>query len=281
MTATGWTGEPADEPAAGGISGFLLSMRAEPGPVDPLERARLAPDKPDVPFDADEHAANLLARRYAPGQLTDLALRLADTEAELAAERDKLEKGRRRAEHVRRAHQAGQIRAWDIPEALGDEGDAHRAAQLERRAGRLREQMAEAAQMISPPEQRQPDQVQAAVQRAARAHREFAEATRSAMAGTQARRPEPRPFAGRGVGARSEQCVHCIEQGVSDETSYLLHSDPELSVPVTSPGAQATQVPQAQADRQWAEADRLMGLGYSRETARWAAGLDGAGEAVR
>ena len=34
---------------------------------------------------------------------------------------------------------------------------------------------------------------------------------------------------------RSEHCVHCINDGVDDETSYLLHLDPELDVPVTTP----------------------------------------------
>jgi hypothetical protein len=103
------------------------------------------------------------------------------------------------------------------------------------------------------------------------------------MAGSQVRQPpqqrERRPFgsASRGVVARSEQCVHCTEQGVSDEMSYLLHSDPELNVPVTPP---VTQAAQAEADRRQAEADRLTGLGYSPRAARYAAGYDD-GMAVR
>ncbi len=81
-----------------------------------------------------------------------------------------------------------------------------------------------------------------------------------------------RPFVSRGdPAARSEYCVHCIDQGVDDETSYLLHSDPELNVPVTSPATQAAQ----------AEADRLRALGFSAESARLAAVPYGAGLAVR
>jgi len=53
-----------------------------------------------------------------------------------------------------------------------------------------------------------------------------------------------RPFA-----VRSEHCIHCINQGVSDEDSYLLHSDPELNVPVTTTREQAQQAGQVQAER--------------------------------
>ena len=67
--------------------------------------------------------------------------------------------------------------------------------------------------------------------------------------------------------------MHCTDQGVSDQDSYLLHSDPELNVPVTLPGTQA------EADRRQAEADRLIALGYTAETARLAS--YGAGMAVR
>jgi hypothetical protein len=37
------------------------------------------------------------------------------------------------------------------------------------------------------------------------------------------------------VAVRSESCQWCIDQNVSDHDSYLLHSDPELNVPVTTP----------------------------------------------
>ena len=65
-------------------------------------------------------------------------------------------------------------------------------------------------------------------------------------------------------------CVHCTDQGVDDETSYLLHSDPELNVPVTSSAAQAAQ----------AEADRLRGLGFSAESVRLAAVPLGTGREI-
>lgn len=78
------------------------------------------------------------------------------------------------------------------------------------------------------------------------------------------------PFAVRGHA--EQKCVHCVEQGVDPETSFLLHADPELAVPVTT---QATQVAQV-------EADRLRALGYSGESARLAAIPFGAGrELVR
>ena len=49
------------------------------------------------------------------------------------------------------------------------------------------------------------------------------------------RGPGSRPFASRGSVTRSESCQWCIDQNVSDEQSYLLHSDPELNAPVTTP----------------------------------------------
>jgi hypothetical protein len=107
---------------------------------------------------------------------------------------------------------------------------------------------------------------------AKQAHLEYVQASRAAMAAAQAGVRAPRPFVSRGGGAaRSESCIHCVSQGVDDETSYLLHSDPELNVPVTSPATQAAQ----------AEADRLRALGYSAESARLAAVPLGAGLAVR
>jgi hypothetical protein len=70
-----------------------------------------------------------------------------------------------------------------------------------------------------------------------RAHAAFAEITRTKVAARAAGTPRraPRPFASRGSVTRSESCQWCINQNVSDEESYLLHSDPELNVPVVSP----------------------------------------------
>jgi hypothetical protein len=69
-----------------------------------------------------------------------------------------------------------------------------------------------------------------------RAHQAFAEHTRALVASRAAGAPRERsrrPFVA--AVSRSEHCIHCINQGVSDEDSYLLHSDPELAVPVTPP----------------------------------------------
>jgi hypothetical protein len=116
------------------------------------------------------------------------------------------------------------------------------------------------------------------------AHREYVQTSQAAQAAAQAGTPwrARRPFASRGAAVRSEHCIHCINQGVSDEDSYLLHSDPELNVPVTSP-AQAAQAVQAAAPsrEQQAEVGRLLRLGYSRESAELAVHPYRSGDAVR
>jgi hypothetical protein len=70
-----------------------------------------------------------------------------------------------------------------------------------------------------------------------RAHQAFTEHTRELVASRAAGAPRQvrsrRPFVGEV--SRSESCQWCIDQNVSDEDSYLLHSDPELAVPVTTP----------------------------------------------
>jgi hypothetical protein len=65
------------------------------------------------------------------------------------------------------------------------------------------------------------------------AHAEYVAASRAAIVAVTA--GTPRPFVSRGSVTRSECCQWCIDQNVSDEDSYLLHSDPELAVPVISP----------------------------------------------
>jgi hypothetical protein len=85
------------------------------------------------------------------------------------------------------------------------------------------------------------------------AHREVAAATRAAREtlqsgmSRQAVRSRPggrRPFDGEI--SRSEYCVYCTKEGVSDHDSYLLHSDPEYNCPVTTP-EQAAKAEQAAA----------------------------------
>ena len=74
--------------------------------------------------------------------------------------------------------------------------------------------MAEAQEMIAPPQRHAPDPVEAASRHA---HEVFAEMTRSRLAEAEARRPEPRPFdsASRGAGRSTEHtgpdCSVCAE----------------------------------------------------------------------
>jgi hypothetical protein len=155
------------------------------GPGDTLAQALARSwrdDKPDEPPDVDEHCANLVARGYSPGLASQLAQRLGDTMAELQGEREKIEKAELRAGHVRRMHETGQIGAWEIQQRLGDEGDAHRCEQLERRAESLRRQLGEAQAMIAPAAGREPDPLEAASRRA---HETFVSVTRAKMAEAQ------------------------------------------------------------------------------------------------
>jgi hypothetical protein len=139
----------------------------------------------------------------------------------------------------------------------GDEDALYSEAQrtierIDRRRARRQQEMAERAQQMA--------EVTGLASRSAtgdadllseakQLHRQFVATTRAmqAEAATATPRQERRPFASRGAGQaiRSESCIHCISQGASDEESWLLHSDPELNVPVTPPG-QAAQPVQAE-----------------------------------
>src|SRR5260370_547228 len=78
-------------------------------------------------------------------------MRLGDTMAELEAEREKIEAGKRRQEHLRRAHDADQITVFDIARMQDfDEGDQGTVERLARRAEGLRKQIGEAQGMITP-----------------------------------------------------------------------------------------------------------------------------------
>lgn len=211
MSATGWMGEAPDGGRALPVASMLLAQR-ERGPGDALEMAaarsraadvRQALDEAAGARDPDEVAAAMINRGYTPGAMADLSQRLMDTVAEAAAEREKIERSERRQARINRDHQAGRITVADImamPDA--DEGDARRAEQLELRANRLREQIAETAAAIAPQHERAPDPMQAA---ASRAHAAFVEATRAKMADAQAGRvPELPPFGSAGPGADAE-----------------------------------------------------------------------------
>lgn len=289
MTATGWLGEGPDEQApeprgAGGFAGFILANRADPGQGRTLEqvltRYAQAPDRDEPePCDLDDKMAGLLTRGYSPGLISQLSVRLGDVLAELADEEAKIERGQRRGGHVRRAHEAGQISAWDIPGMLDDLGDEGRVRQLERQAASLREQIGQAHEAISPQRRRAPDPLEAASRRA---HDVFREVTRQRMAEAEAGRPAPRPFGSAssrgGTAVRSEPvtCPECVKCGFTAEQSFEVHHTDADGRPI----AAAEVAEQAQRARR-AEADRLVRLGYSPETAQLAATPYGAGMAVR
>ena len=229
MPQTGWLGQDPDEaPAPQGMAStnFMLANRAAPGQgrtlQQALERAEHAPgrDDPEPEQDADDRAASLLTRGYAPGQLSQLSMRLADTEAALSAEREKLAKSAAFAEHLHRAHEGGRITGFGLMRALGgqdDEGDEATVGVLERRAQSLRQQIDEAHEASSPARPRQTDGIEAASRSA---HKIFAETTRRMLAEAESGQPVSRPKdAGGVVAVRSEgpsTCPDCQDLGVTD-----------------------------------------------------------------
>jgi hypothetical protein len=243
MVTTGWIGEEPDTAGpALPVTNLMLSMRQRaPGDVleNALARSRAAEareirDEAAAARDPDEYAANLVARGYLPGQISQLSMRLADTDAELAAEEDKIEKAARRAERTYQMHERGQITGFGLIERMrdADEGDQAQVERLRRRAGSLRRQIAEASELIAPPQQREADPVEAAV---SRARAVLAEVTQSQVAGTR----ERPPFASRGVGDGHfdvPECGECVAVGATAEESLLIHQDPQpLPVPDTLP----------------------------------------------
>jgi hypothetical protein len=131
MGVTGWLGEAPDEVPPMPVTEMMLArQQRRAGPLetalarsaanDIREAREAAANAPDP----DERAANLVSRGYTPGLASQLAQRLGDTMAEIEAENAKIEKGKRRQEHLHRAHAAGQITAWDIVRGQDfDEGD--------------------------------------------------------------------------------------------------------------------------------------------------------------
>jgi len=215
MVTTGWIGEEPDAagPAMPVTEMLLARQQRRAGPLetalarsaanDIREAREAAANAPDP----DERAAAFVTRGYQPGLLNELSQRLGDTVAELEAEREKIEKGARRQEIAAREHAAGRADVWQMQRMLdGDFGDQAVVERLERRADGIRRQIAEAQEMIAPPQQRETDPLEAASRHA---HQVFVEVTRARMAEAteQARqRPAPRPFASvsRGAGRSTE-----------------------------------------------------------------------------
>jgi hypothetical protein len=277
MTVTGWTQEPPeDEAPAVPQTSFLLAARAERGPVDPWQCARDARDDDGDPFDPDEHAANLLARGYRPGQVSQLSRELADDEAELAGLRKIDADAETRRARAWREHQAGRVDALSMQAMMdGPEASASRMAFLERRIARKQQELADAQAVIAPQQRQAEDPLEAASRHA---HQLFVQVTRRRMADAAAGRSpvvsRPKEVSrSRGADAvRSEHCEHCTTYDVSDEYSYLLHLDPEFNVPVTPP--QQAGAAQRRADEMAGyehEVTRLTDAGYSLATAKAAA----------
>jgi len=118
------------------VTGFMDAIAAHRG--DPGQGRTLAevmsgagyPERREPgrePRDGDEIGANLMARGYTAGGVSDLSRRLADCESDLAAEHEKIERGERRSEHVSRDLAAGRIGALEASARMdGDFGDASR-----------------------------------------------------------------------------------------------------------------------------------------------------------
>lgn len=236
---TGWISEEPDvESPAMPLSGIVLATKQHDGDTLAIALARSqAADRREArereagAVDPDARAAEMIARGVLPGQMSGLAQRLGDTLAELAAEREKIERGQRRQEQVVRAHQNGQITAFDIARMDFDEGDPGAVARLERRAGSLQRQIREASEAMAP--QRTPeDPLEAASRRARQAgHEAFREVTRQRMTEAEAGVRRPPFFAGRGVAVRSEvTCADCIKYGATPEQSFLIHQDPDAPI---------------------------------------------------
>jgi hypothetical protein len=226
-----WTPEPEDTAAAaaapGGFAQVFSQVRPDPGEGKTLEQVlgrALRPDRPEVPRDQDEAVANLLARGYVPGQVSDLARQLAEVETELAAEEEKIERGHKRAERIMRDHQAGKITAFDIARMQDfDEGDASRAVKLARRRERLRAQLEEVSQRITPAPVL--DDPFTSARRAA--HAAFTAASWEAIRAVQEGRapaPGPRPFAGPGGGGAPD-CAECQAAGATRSESAAIHAE--------------------------------------------------------
>jgi hypothetical protein len=202
MTKTGWIPEEPAGPPAMPLTALLLGRQQNrAGPLEialarsRADDARAARDEVAFAPDPDERSANLLAGGYQPGLIHELSQRLGDVQAELETERDKVAKGKRRAEIAAREHAAGRVDVFRMQAMMdGDFGDEDRVQALERRAQSLGRQLAEAQNLIAPPQQRDLDPVE---QASRAAHEVFREVTRArwaeAQSGSRPRRERP-PF---------------------------------------------------------------------------------------
>jgi hypothetical protein len=109
-----------------------------------------------------------------------------------------------------------------------------------------------------------------------RAHREFLEATRARRAGAGTAVRSSRPF-GDGYAARNEPvtCPHCLAlPGVTPEelaaVSFAIHHSDADGNPLAAPADRPVPVTVTDDAERAREVDRLVGAGFSRDTAEWA-----------
>lgn len=242
MTRTGWTGEPPAEAAPMPLSQQLMAIRQQ-GPGDVVAtalarsagaEAREAAERAAAAIDPDERAANLINRGLMPGQMSMLHGKRSEVAFDLEAERAKIAKGERVNARVRGMLERGQIGGLAASQMLdGDFGDAHRAEQLELRLTRLDRQIAEASELMVPPEAQARNNIEEA---SSRARRVLAEVTRQRRADDEAEargraqlRAERaafraaggrRPFGGGDVPAEPD-CAECAAAAAAAEEQVV------------------------------------------------------------
>jgi hypothetical protein len=230
----------------------------------------------------DQHRADLSPLQRA--MVLDLAADAKADAADKLAEAERKAAAQHRAEVLRLGNRQagdplGQLQRFRAEYAQADDEVTDLTARL-KRAEVKRDRIGEAIQGLAV----RVDEITASVSRSApvvdpgnpfavglaRAHHEFAEATRARwIEATAARALAPRPKVGRGSVARAlgdgrfdvPNCPECIKAGATEAESFLLHSDPDGPVPVPVP---------EDTDRS-AETARLMALGYSWSSAELAA----------
>jgi hypothetical protein len=151
-------------------------------------------------------------------------------------------------------------------------GHREEIARLERRLGRFRQQAEVEAEAMSRADTMMSrsaalDPVEAALQRARQAHGEFARNTRVARSDAAlGRRPKGGGYAVRG---EPPECEGCKAIGADAWESWQLHHTTPDGRPVAEEPDRPVPAPVPDAERA-REVDRLVGAGFSRETAEWA-----------